>query len=935
MILARLAIQTLNWNSLRHIRHGMLSQDSNVEIIHTKLNRPPVPHDLVAREQLLDRLNSRLNRPMSLICAPAGYGKSTLVSEWLEHCSLPFAWLSLNETENDLRLFLSYFLAAVKTILPGIGAEILSLLKGQKLPPTTLLAGRLTNELNSIHTPFILVLDDYHLIDNNAVHELLSEIVKYPPRAMHLVLVSRIDPPLPLTTLRAKGQMTEIRVADLRFSREETAQFLQQMLATTLDEATFSLLEEKSEGWITGLRLAALSLRHTDNMKNIIAGLPEANRFVLDYFVAEILSQQPAMMQKYLLATSVLSRFCEPLCDNLFDLLITPNTVGEENISGREFIDQLKQTNLFVIYLDEEGTWFRYHHLFKNLLQQKARDHFTPTDLNRIHAKVSTWFAEFGYFEEAIQHALEGGDLDQAVEIVGRARYDISNKDQWHRLERWLNLFTAEAVQHYPHLILLRCWLDYYLWYRLDSLVKDLDQADLLLNSSTLESSEVEPMKAEVGVIRSNLAYWILKPAHGVKLANQALHDSLETHECTKTTAVFGIGPLHQMLGEAQKGESIVRDHLEQGRYHHPSSQARVMLSLCILYWPEAETRKLQQAASRLLELSLEHDLLWNHSFARYFLGLSYYERNELEEAVKQLQVVVGKPYRFPIQNVVHCSYLLSLCYQALGLPEQAREVAKSVAKLTFERRNEMFIDLSEAFQAELDLLQGRSPQAIKWARAFVPPPPHGMQRYFNAEITAIRILLAINTPESLESAAEQLDSMKRLLDQVHHRRLLIDIHAMQALLAASLDQEATALERLSEALGLAEPERFIRPFLDLGQNMGSLLRRIVKQSPGNMYAQQILVAFGTEHNGAGQSSTETLKTDQSVLINQALVDPLTKREIEILSLLLTRLSNPEIAEKLFISTETVKRHLYNIYQKFGVANRNQAIARAKSLGMI
>jgi len=913
----------------------MLSQDTNVEIIHTKLNRPPVPHDLVAREQLLDRLNSRLNRPMSLICAPAGYGKSTLVSEWLEHCNLPFAWLSLNETENDLRLFLSYFLAAVKTIHPEIGDEIMPLLKGQELPPATILAGRLTNDLNSIDSPFILSIDDYHLIDNIAIHELLSEIIKYPPRAMHLVLVSRIDPPLPLTTLRAKGQMTEIRLADLRFSREETAQFLQQMLATTIDETTFSLLEEKSEGWVTGLRLAALSLRHTDDIKDIVAGLTEANRFVLDYFVAEILSQQSVLMQKYLLATSALNRFCEPLCDKLSKLDTLLSAVGEEYISGREFIDQLKQANLFVIRLDEEGTWFRYHHLFKNLLQQQARDRFTPTDLNLIHIEVSIWFAEHGYFEEAIQHALEGGDIDRAVEIVGRARYDISNRDQWHRLERWLNLFTAEAVQHYPHLILLRCWLDYYLWYRLDFLVKDLDQADFLLDSSALELSEVEPLKAEVAVIRSNLAYWLLKPAYGIKLAKQALRDSLETHECIKTTAIFGIGPLHQMLGEAQKGESIVRDHLEQGRYHNPSSQARVLLSLCILYWPEAETRKLQQAASWLLEISLEHDLLWNHSFARYFLGLSYYERNELDEAVKQLQTVVEKPYRFPIQNVVHCSYLLSLCYQALGLPEQAREVAKSVAKLTFERRNEMFIELSEAFQADLDLLQGRSPQAIKWARAFVPPPSHGMQRYFNAEITAIRVMLAINTHESLDSAAKQLDSMKRLVDQIHHRRLLIDIYAMQALLAASRDQEATALERLGEAFSLAEPERFIRPFLDLGKKMGSLVQRFVKQSPDNKYAQQILVAFGTEHYGADQSSTETVKTDQSVLINQALVDPLTKREIEILSLLLTRLSNHEIAEKLFISTETVKRHLYNIYQKFGVANRNQAITRAKSLGMI
>ena len=261
-------------------------------------------------------------------------------------------------------------------------------------------------------------------------------------------------------------------------------------------------------------------------------------------------------------------------------------------------------------------------------------------------------------------------------------------------------------VQQYLHLILLHCWLDLYHWYRLDYLVKNLDRADLQLETSALNAHEASPLKAEVAAMRSNLAYWLLEPSHGVALVEQALRDSPDGHECTQTTAIFGWGPLCQMLGDPKQGERILWDNMEYGRYSNPSSQTRLLLSLCIIYWPEAETRKLQQAASKLLQISLEHEFLWNHSFARYFLGLAHYERNELNEAVAHLEIIVGKPYRFPIQNVVHCSFLLSLSYQALGLPDQARQVAESTAKLTFERGNQMFIDLAEAFQADLDLLQ-------------------------------------------------------------------------------------------------------------------------------------------------------------------------------------------------------------------------------------
>ena len=591
----------------------MASPRSNLEIIHTKLHRPPVPSDLVARKHLVDRLNKRLNRPLSLVCAPAGYGKSTLVSYWLENCEVPTAWLSLEVGDNDLHLFLSYFLSTIRTIFPEMGQDILSVLKVQELPSVSFLTSRLLNELDKIDRPFILTFDDYHVIENKAVHELFENLIKYSPHAMHLVLVSRFDPPLPLATLRAKGLMTEIRIEDLRFSHNETTEFLQQMLEATIEESVVSLIEERSEGWVTGLRLAALSLRHTDDIKIVFDSLPDKNRFIWDYFVEEILSQQPETIQNCLLSTSVLDRFCAPLCDVVF---MSETTPVSSRINGKDFLRLLTKYNLFVIRLDDEGRWFRYHNLFKNLLRRKIKQRFTPEDIGVLHTKASTWFAENGHFEEALQHGLSGGGTRRAAEIVGHARHELMNTDQWHRLARWLRLFSAESIQWYPHLILLRCWLNYYHWYRLNNVVKDLAQADLQLENSDLKESEMEPLQAEVAALRSNLMYWFLTPSQGIELVEQALRNSPDEHECTQTTAVLGWGPLYQMLGEVRKGERILRDHAEDGRYRHPSSQTRIMLSLCLLYWPEIETRKLQQAAARLLEISLEHELLWSHSFA-------------------------------------------------------------------------------------------------------------------------------------------------------------------------------------------------------------------------------------------------------------------------------------------------------------------------------
>ena len=910
----------------------MDSNSPDTLLIRTKLHRPPVAAVHVHRPHLLDRLNNQLHRPLTLVSAPAGYGKSTLISCWLKDCDLPSAWLSIEETDNDFRLFLAYFLAAVQTVFPQVGKETEFFLKADELPPIKVLTACLVNELDEIEQDFILAIDDLHEIHNNAIHEFLEEILKHPAHAMHLVLLGRIDPPLSLARLRAKGQLTEIRMRDLRFSQEEATEFIQQMLETKVEDSLAAAFEEKTEGWVTGLHLAALSMRNSENTERLLSGLPDDNRHVMDYLVSEILSQQSPAMQEHLLKTSILNRFSAPLCNAL---CTSDKPSADCEISGQEFLQRLKKYNLFVINLDDEQKWYRYHHLFQHLLNRRLNDNFNAEEINSLHISASDWFAENGQYEDAIKHALAGDDVNRAVQIFGMARYELLNKEQWQILERWLNLFPVEAIQQYPHLIVLRCWLDLYFFYRLDNLFKDLVCADTLLETTALDVHEVGPMKAEVAAIRGQLAYWTLEPSNGVALVEQALRNSPVGHECTQSTAIFDWGALYQMIGKAKQGERLIWDKLEDERYTQPGARARIMLTLCLIYWPEMDTRKLQQAASRLLQFSLQHELLWSHSFSRYFLGLIHYERNELNEAVAQFEIIVDKPYRFPIQNVVHCSILLSLSYQAMEMPDKAREISESISKLTFERGNQMFIGLTDAFQADLDLRQGRVAQAEQWAKAYTLPAPHALHRFFNAEFTYIRIMLVRNTTSSLKTAAEQLDVMHELTTSTHHRRLMIDVLGMKALLADARGQQSSAFDTLIEALVLAEAGVFIRPFLDLGQPMQGLLQGLVKRESDLKFARQILAAFSHEVTAMGQGPADNQNPHHPLESNQTLAEPLTNREIEILLTLAKGLSNHAIADKLFISPETVKRHLYNIYQKLEVKNRQQATVKASSLGLL
>ena len=890
-------------------------------VIRTKLYRPRATADYIVREALEAKLEAGVGLPLCVVSAPAGYGKSTLLGHWLETCELPSAWLSLDLHDNDLRGFLSYFVAAVRSVAQHACPETLKILDADSLPPELVIVSRLSNDLDHLDERFILVLDDYDRIREPAIHSLLDRLLEHPLPGLHLVIASRNDPALSLTSLRARHYLNEIRIRDLQFSQEEMHIFFNQAIGRTIEPAVIARLHKSIEGWPVGVRLTSLALQHQDDTEGFLKQFGADARQMRQYLVREVLSGLTPLIRDCLLSTSICGRFNASLCEAIW---CDEGGDQDGSVGGQDFIELLEKSGLFCIPLDEQGHWFRYHHLFGDLLTQQLEGTRSAEEIRVLHQRTSTWFSNNGHFEEAIHHALLGGDEARAAHFVGLARHDLINTDQWHRLERWIKLFADESVQQIPQLLLLRCWLDANYWYRLDYLVQDLSQVDTLLETKYIAADERVELGAELSAMRSGLAYWTLDPLQGIALAKQALRDSPSEREYVHSTALMMQVAAHQIAGDLVESERLAWEYIEEGKFDQPGARARILQSLCFVYWCEAEMRKLVQAASRLFEISSRFEMSWSLSFARYFLGLAHYERNQLNEAIAQLKPVVEEPYRYPIQNVTHCSFLLSLCYQALGLQDRAREVAESIARLTFESGNVMFLQLAEAFQADLDLRQGHIAKAEQWARNFVMPAPHQMHRSFNAELTAIRVSMVGGSAQNLKQAATQLDTLDQQLSHSHHRRLMIDALGMKALLAFTNEDTDRAVAFLQEAVNLAQPGELIRPLADLGQDLAKLLNRLTLEQSDLQFVGRILAAL--------HGSDETTAV---VPESQPLLDALTSREFSILGLLSQGLSNKEIADQLFISTGTVKRHLHNIYGKLAVGSRREAITKATGLGLI
>jgi ATP/maltotriose-dependent transcriptional regulator MalT len=917
-----------------------------VPILFTKLYIPPPRPKVVLRPRLVERLNEGLaaGRKLALISASAGFGKTTLVSEWIAGCKRPVAWLSLDEGDNDPARFLTYLIAALQTIELNIGAGMVGALQNPQLPSFELLLTPLLNEIATVPDNFVLVLDDYHVLDSKPVDEALTFLLNHLPPQMHLVIASREDPHLPLARLRARDQLTELRAADLRFTPSEAVEFLNQVMGLNLSEEDIAALEARTEGWIAGLQLAALSMQGREDITSFIQAFTGSHHFVLDYLVEEVLQRQPEHVRSFLLQTAILDRLCAPLCNAL-----------TEREDGKEMLDVLERSNLFLTPLDDQRQWYRYHHLFADVLQAHLIE-AQPDRVATLHWQASAWYERNGLRSDAIHHALAAKDFQRAaslIELAWPATEDGSiQPTTW---LSWVRSLPDELVHARP---VLNVGYAYALLGR-----GELEAAEARLNDAERWIEPAEPLKVQLDT-----------PSVEMVVADQEQFKSLPA------TIAVGRAYIAQTFGnipDTVRYASRVLELPEADPFRH--SQASMLLGMA--YWASGDleaadrvfadyTMKLRTAGNipdaisttvvlaeirlalgrlheaiitieQLLQFVMDQGEPISLDTADLHRGLSelYLEQGNLEAAAQHLQrsMELGEKAELPV-------WRYRWCIAQARLNETQGDLDGALALLTEAERRYIRTPLPDvrpisALKARIWVAQGRLTQALEWAREqdlSVDVAPSYLREF--EHVTLARVLIArYKSDRDTGSIHEAMGLLERLLQAAEaggRIGSILEILMLQALAHQAQGDIPLALVPLENALTLAEPEGYVRIFVDEGEAMRMLIAdfrfSIEKQMSSSAHAQlgytvKLLAAFSPP-----VIKQSTIKNPKSEM-----VEPLSERELEVLRLLRTDLNGPEIARELIVSLSTVRTHTQNIYAKLGVNNRRAAVRRAEELDLL
>ncbi len=884
-----------------------------------KLFQPLVPEDFVPRLRLQQRLDKVVQRPFTLVSAPAGYGKTTTMSAWLRDAGLRGAWLSLDEADNDLIVFLTYFLEAARQAIPipedrlpegfemGAGLSIQAFL-------STLYAA-----LYGVEQDIVLVFDDCHVIRNTGVWAVFRELMRHPHPALHLVLISRHDPPLPLSDWRARRQMMDVRSADLRFALEETADFIDKVTDKNLDDETIALLQANTEGWAAGLRLVALSLRHSEAFEDHIPDLSANNYHILQYLADQVLVTLPCEIQNFLLQSSILDRMSGSLCEAVV-------SAQDDAPNGQEVLQKLYRENLFMVSLDDGQQWFRYHHLFSDFLRHRLSREYSPEEVAGLHMRACRWFAEHGFIEEAIRHALAAGEMEQAVELVAMNRHDLLNQERWRRLASWLALFPEQVVNTSPDLLLIKAWFTHAASFDLEELTLLTDKIDTLIHRLNLAPVQAQRLLAENNILRSIPHYYAVNPSTVLAYCRDGLAVLPESFYATRSYAhLYGAGSL-QMSGDL--AGAIEMAHRAWGEDLAFSAYPRTRNAAIegFISWMIADLNGVKRIAGQLLAAKAPIRLRNSRGWGNYLMAIVHYHRNELTSAEQYAQQVFDQRYSNPAVGNIHCIFLLALIHQTRDNREAVDEFMDKAIAFAIDMRSKSLLFLVQTFQIELAVMRGELGKISQWLAQTPAMRLTAMPLFYAPQLALPKAMLAVNDPAHTDWLGDSLRRLHEHVEAIHNTRFLIEVLALEALYADSLGDEKAAFKTLERSLTLAQPGGFIRLYADLGPRMKRLLTRLSGRRIMPDYVAKILAAFP-----AGRPANPTA----SQPARDAFVEPLTLREREVLELLSMRLTNKEIAHTLVISPVTVKRHTINIYQKLYVQNRRDAVLTAQRLGIL
>jgi LuxR family transcriptional regulator, maltose regulon positive regulatory protein len=905
--------------------------DGPLPLLATKLHRPRPAASLVPRPRLLAHLTAGLEQGLLLISAPAGYGKSTVVNQWLDTVDLPWSWIALDEHDSDLATFLSYVRAALRSVYPDAGQAVETLLRVPALPAPPVLADALLSDLAALPGPLLLALDDYHAIQSLNVHSVMQRVVQHLPAHVHLALTTRADPPLPLERLRGQRQLCELRGADLRFTAEEASLLLRQELGATLDDETAALLEQGTEGWAVGLHLAALSLRGQNNPAAFARKISQSgHQLMLDYLLAEVLQGLPEDRRAMLLQSSLLDRFCAPLVDAI-------QGENQPTLSGADLVADIRRANLFLTPLDDQGTWYSYHQLFRQLLLNRLRQVYDKAEIRAMHARASAWFAGQGLLDEAIAHALQADDPLQAASLVECHIHETLDREEWRQLERWIGLLPAEMLGR-PRLLLAQAWLSF-IRYQFPAIVALLESTEAALARETAQTSEqpAATLLGEMAGLRATLAYASNDPADLVHWAAEGMRQLRPEMQYAMGLATFFYIIGLQATGQASAAIEVAQQQLAlHGQY--PALASRVLLALCNIHLEMANLSSLQNVATLLDQMAQRTALRLSAAWATYALSWLHYQRNELaaaEQGFRTLEAIVSHGRATP-----DCFTGLALTLLAQGRPDQALAAAAALHTRLLERGMLALAPLAESLQQRVLLASDPAAALARGYRA--PEAAISIEFWEQPALTQVRTLLAGGAPHELAQAEALLAERRAQAAARHSRRSLIEIDALHALVLAARGDEAAALAALRQAVELAAPGGAVRLLADGGPGLVGLLEKLAGDGVAPAYVRQVLVALGAAPSpsaapppAAAPPARHTLPPAGRTIMIDGVIESLTNREMDVLLLLAERLTDKEIAQRLVLAPVTVKKHTLHIYRKLGVNNRRAAAEVARQLGLV
>jgi ATP/maltotriose-dependent transcriptional regulator MalT len=887
-------------------------------LLSTKLFVPPIRERLVARPRLAAILSNALGKGFTLISAPAGYGKTTLVSSWLYETGISCAWLSLEESDNDPVRFLQYMLTALQAVVPTIRLDLLDMVEGIHPAPFQALMSILINEITRQSGRFVLVMDDFHLIHDQFILDSVAFLLDHlPAQQMQIVMITRSDPPLPLSRLRVRNQMVEIRAEQLRFTPVEVATFVNDVMGLDLPIAEISAIHERTEGWIAGLQLAGLSMQDCQDISGFISSFTGNHHYILDYLADEVLRLQDEPTRLFLLETSILSRMCASLCDSLLQ------TEDEEQpLNGQDMLENLEKRNLFIIPLDKERCWYRYHHLFADALNRRL-EHLFPDLLPILFRKASAWYERNGLFGEAIQYALSAGDQERAAQLVEQNGCYLLMSGELITLLKWMDA-VEPYFQAHPWLVIQKGWA-LTLAGRIEPAEQVFQTAEQLV-SSLAPSPDVSSMIGTISAGRAYCADIEGNTSESARLAGQALDLLPDTDplSCSMRSVATGVyGKTIFLSGDLERARLIYDQALEIGKTaDNVEMVINTTADICDLL---LEQGRLGQAAQLLIEalpMTLRPDGQRLPLSAGIYSRLSsvYYEWNQLEQAQHFAEQCLeisrqwGNLDQQAIANIV-----LGKVEQAKGNLEKAGKIMSIAYQIN--RDNRLYPWISYWIQAALNrfwLSLGSMERVSKEMQAQSIDLTGEIT--FLHELRYVSVLRLLLVSGDLDATLGLVQRMLAIAEQSQRMARVVELLILQSLAYLGKKDFNKATDTLSRAVALAQPERFTRVFVDEGEGVRKLLF-LVKSNPDVAgYANELLDAFGP---GSGH------EPDQG----QLLIKPLSEREIEVLKLIQSGLSNQEIGSKLYISMGTVKRHISNIYSKLDVKTRTQAISRGKELG--